>query len=105
MRSRLAILIAVLVAFTVYSLGVVAEEGYTGFLTLARSEPWAGQVLVDLVIALALFLVWMFRDARERELPAWPYALLVATLGSIGALAYLVHRTVREQRAPAPSAA
>ena len=98
--KSLAILATVLVAFTVYSLGVVAAHGYTGFLELALAEAWAGQMLVDLVIALALFLTWMLRDARERGLPAWPYALGILTLGSIGALAYLVHRQARALRAP-----
>lgn len=105
MKPRLVLLLVVLVAFTVYTLGVVAERGYTGFLELAVAEPWGGQMFVDLVIALTLFLVWMVRDARERGIAAWPYALLVLTTGSIGALAYLVHRTVREERAAAPATA
>ena len=70
MNRRLAILLAILVVFTVYSVGVVAAEGYTGFIPLALSEAWAGQILVDLVIALGLFLTWMRRDARERGIPA-----------------------------------
>lgn len=105
MTSRLPILIVVLVAFTLYTATVVAGHGYTGFLSLALAEPWGGQIFVDLVIALTLFLVWMLGDARERGLPAWPYALLVLTTGSIGALAYLVHREVRSARAPTPSPA
>ena len=63
------------------------------------------QVFIDLVIALTLFLVWMFVDARERAIPAWPYALLILTTGSIGALAYLVHRAAKSVRAAAPQAA
>ncbi len=104
MKSQLAFLAFVLIAFTLYTVGVVLEEGYTGFLTLAWREAWAGQMFVDLVIALTLFLVWMLRDAREQALPAWPYALLILTTGSIGALAYLVHRSARGMRL-APAAA
>lgn len=95
MKSQLAILLVVLAAFGLYTAGVVVEAGYTGFLTLAWNDPWGGQMFVDLVIALALFLTWMLRDAREREIPALPYVLLTLTTGSIGALAYLVHRTLR----------
>lgn len=105
MKSRLVILLVVLVAFSGWTLAIVADRGYTGFLALAVAEPWAAQMLVDLVIALSLFLVWMLRDAREQGIPAWPYAALVLTTGSIGALAYLVHRTLRSASAPLPSAA
>ncbi len=105
MKSPLAILLAALIAFTVYTLGVVVDHGYTGFLTLALAEPWGGQMFVDLVIALTLFFVWMLRDAREQDIRAWPYAALLITTGSIGALAYLVHRTAKSMRSPAPSTA
>jgi len=105
MKSRLVILLAVLFAFSAWTLAIVADRGYTGFLALAAAEPWAAQMLVDLVIALALFLGWMFRDAREHAIPPWPYAALVLTTGSIGALAYLVHRTLRSAEAPLPRAA
>jgi len=106
MSSRLAILALVLAAFTLYTAVVVASHGYTGFLILALAEPWGGQMFVDLVIALVLFLSWMVPDARERGIPAWPYLLLVLTTGSIGALAYLVHRTAKaDRREAAPSPA
>ncbi len=102
MKSQLSILILILVAFSVYTFAVVFEHGYTGFLILAWNDAWGGQVFIDLVIALTLFLVWMLGDAREEGLPALPYAALILTTGSIGALAYLVHRTARRERlAPA----
>ena len=66
MTSRFPILLVAFLAFTVYSLIVTASHGYTGFLTLALREPWAMQMLIDLVIALLLFLVWARRDARAR---------------------------------------
>lgn len=105
MRSQLAILSTVGIAFTLYTAAVVADHGYTGFLTLAWREPWGGQMFVDLVIALCLFLTWMLPDARARQIPAWPYVALILTTGSIGALAYLVHRSVKTGRAEAPATA
>jgi hypothetical protein len=95
MTPRFLILVAALLAFTAYSLVVVAGHGYTGFLTLAAREPWAMQMLIDLVIALGLFLIWAYRDARARGLPYWPFAAITLVLGSIGALAYLVVREVK----------
>ncbi|MAQ18644.1 MAG: DUF2834 domain-containing protein [Sandaracinus sp.] len=80
-------------AFAVYSAVIVLEHGYLGFVTdVALASDWGLQVVLDLVIALSLFLTWMVRDARERGLPAVPYVLGTLALGSVGALAYLVHR-------------
>jgi len=105
MRSQLAMLLTVSIAFTLYTAGVVADHGYTGFLTLAWSEPWGGQMFVDLVIALSLFLSWMLRDARAEQITPWPYVALILTAGSIGALAYLVHRSAKAWRSGAPPGA
>ncbi len=97
MNARLGLLIfgTVLLIFAIYTGIIVAHHGYTGFLILAMNEPWGGQMFVDLVIALVLFAVWMHTDAAEEQLPFWPYFVAILTTGSIGALAYLVHRFAR----------
>ena len=96
MKLRLFLLTAVFAAFTIYTTVVVVDHGYIGFLKLAMAGGWGAQVFIDLCIALLLFTFWMVRDARERAIPAAPYVLAVLTTGSVGALAYLVHRTLRE---------
>ena len=96
MKSRLFLLIAVFAAFAIYTTEVVFAHGYFGFLELAMTGAWATQVFIDLCIALVLFAVWMFPDARERGIPFWPYFFAILTTGSIGALAYLIHRTAKE---------
>ena len=96
MNIRLFSVIAVFVVFSIYSAVIVLDHGYTGFIELALTGGWAMQVFIDLCIALTLFAIWMFGDAKERSLPFWPYFITILTLGSIGALAYLVHRTIRE---------
>ena len=96
MRFRLFLLLTVFIVFTGYTTVVVVEHGYTGFIDLALAGGWGAQVFIDLVIALTLFLVWMIPDARERGIPSVPYVVLLFTTGSVGALAYLLHRTLKE---------
>lgn len=85
-------LVLLLAAFSIFSTVLVIDEGYLGFLRLAGREPWALQMLVDLAIACSVFAGWMWRDAAARGLRAWPWLLLILTLGSIGVLGYLVRR-------------
>ena len=86
----------VLAVFTAYSLWVVAGFGYTGFIALAMREPWALQLLLDLVIACSLGIGWMRADARQRGIASWPFIPVVVGLGSIGLLGYLVWRGLRQ---------
>ncbi|MFW2387727.1 MAG: DUF2834 domain-containing protein, partial [Polyangiales bacterium] len=79
-----------------YTAIVVANHGYTGFIDLALTGGWGAQVFIDLCIALTLFVFWMVPDARERGINPWIYFVAILTTGSVGALAYLVHRTVKE---------
>ena len=85
--ARIALLV-----FGVWTATIVLEHGYTGFITGALADDWAGQVFVDLVIALSIVMVWMARDAKQRGATVWPYLLLTLTLGSIGPLIYLSAR-------------
>ncbi len=95
---RLFAVLVVFAVFTAYTVSVMIGHGIFGFLTLAWQEPWALQLLLDLLLMLGLFSLWVLRDARARGLPAWPYAILALTMGSMGALAYLVHREIARRR-------
>ena len=90
--GKLAIAAVVLAAFGAYSIWVVWSYGYFGFLSLAGREPWAMQMLLDLVIACSFGSGWMLADARRRGIAAWPFVLATVALGSIGLLAYVVRR-------------
>ena len=79
-------------------------HGYLGFFEALVSSTAGVLVFTDLVIALTLAMLWMWSDAQERGLPFWPYTLLTLALGSVGPLAYLIHRELRArapQRVPA----
>ncbi|MGB5813476.1 MAG: hypothetical protein WBG86_23270 [Polyangiales bacterium] len=96
MKFQNFFLIAIFVAFTGYTGMVILEHGLTGFIDIAEAGGWATQVFIDLCVALTAFIVWMLGDAKARGIAAWPYALAILTTGSVGALAYLVHRSFRE---------
>lgn len=92
MTKQVAVPLTILVVFSAFSTWLVAGEHPLGFLINARDNPWGMQVLLDLVIACSLFVGFMRRDARQRGLPFLPYLVGILLVGSIGALAYLVHR-------------
>ena len=80
----------VLVAFSGLSAYALHQHGACGFLHQAVANSAAVTLSTDLVIALSLVSVWLFRDARARGKSPWPYLILTALLGSVGPLAYLV---------------
>jgi hypothetical protein len=94
------ILAAVLAAFTALSAVALWQHGYWGIIA-PHFETWGAlQVLVDLVIALALVMVWMWRDARAIGRNPWPWIALTLVAGSFGPLGYLL---TRPQAAPVPA--
>lgn len=95
MTPKLIALDLVLTAFTGLTLWGIHVHGYLGFFEALGSTTAGVVVFVDLVIALTLALLWMQSDARERGLPLLPYAALTLAFGSVGPLAYLIHRELR----------
>lgn len=90
--KQVVVFAAAFVAFTAYTLSVMAGHGVFGFIELAWREAWGGQLFVDLLVMLVLFSVWLVGDCRARQRAAWPWIVLTMTMGSMGVLAYLVHR-------------
>ncbi len=95
---RLGILALTFLAFTIWSTTIVESHGYFGFLTLAAREPWGAQMLVDLSLSLAVAWAFLVPDARRHGIPWVPYVVTTLALGSIGVLAYLIHRELRAPR-------
>src|SRR5262245_21095126 len=91
------VLAIVLAAFSALNVYAVETYGYVGFFEAVFSSTAALVVLTDLVISLTLVMLWMVGDARERQLPLWPYLALTLALGSVGVLSYLIHRELRER--------
>jgi hypothetical protein len=82
----------VLADFAALNAYVVYRYGYLGFYELALANAATVTLFVDLVIALGLVSLWMWRDARARGRSFWAYAPLTLLFGSVGPLLYLVRR-------------
>ncbi len=92
MNMKLLALWFIFIDFTAFTAYVVWQEGYFGFLTMAMGGLWNLQVFMDLVIAGLLIIVWMFNDAKQRGVNAWPYVIATLFLGTIPPLWYLIRR-------------
>ena len=97
------LLASVLVDFTATTAYAVYQHGLAGIAEAATANMASIALTADLVVALSLIAVWMYRDARARGVSPLPYLLLTAGLGSVGPLVYLLRRD--EEEAPVPLAA
>ena len=93
--TKTLVLGLVLAAFSVLTFEAIATYGYVGYFEALLSNLPGIHVSADVFIALTLVFIWMSIDARERSLPFWRYAILGLLFGSVGPLAYLIHREVR----------
>jgi hypothetical protein len=84
------ILIVTLIAFLALTTMAVWQHGYWGIFQPLIKDLAGMQVLVDLVIALGIFLIWMWNDARSAGRNPLPWVFLTFATGSIGALIYLL---------------
>lgn len=84
------LLTATLVVFGAITAIAVWNHGYIGIFAFQFSS-WAGvQVLVDLLIAVVIFLFWMVPDAKAKGRNPWPYLIISLLGGAFGALFYLL---------------
>jgi len=80
---------AVLFLITAYA---IYREGLVGMTTPFKTSIWTWQYFADLVIALGIVMVWIWRDCRNRGKS--PHLWIIATFltGSFAPLAYLYFR-------------
>lgn len=86
------LLLALLLPFAALTAAALWQHGYLGILLPHFRSLAAGQVLADLVIALLLVLVWLWRDARGSGRNPWPWVAATLIFGSFGPLLYLLTR-------------
>lgn len=88
-KRILYVAFAVLLAVTAFAL---FREGFAGMKTPFVASFWTWQYFIDLVIALGLVMIWMWRDCRARGKNPIPWIVVTFMLGSLIPLAYLIVR-------------
>jgi hypothetical protein len=91
-----SLLIITLILFGALSAAALRQHGYWGIFAPHFQSFGGAQVLADLVIALALVMVWMWHDAKATGRTIWPWIGLTLALGSFGPLIYLLTRKSRQ---------
>lgn len=86
------LIILTLILFGVLTGAALWQHGYWGIFLLPLQTLAGSQVLADLVIALTLVLIWLWRDARASGRNPWPWVVATLAVGSFGPLAYLLIR-------------
>ena len=89
---RRTLLTTTTVLFGALTAAALWQHGYWGIFEPHFQSFGGAQVFADLVIALALFLGWMWHDAKATGRNPWPWIAATLTLGSFGPLFYLLTR-------------
>jgi hypothetical protein len=84
------LLIVVLVLFGALTAAALWQTGVLGIVDWHVKSFGGGQVFTDLVIALALAMVWMWHNAKATGRNVWPWLALTLATGSFGPLLYLL---------------
>jgi hypothetical protein len=85
-----------LVAFLDLTAYAVYHHGLRGVFELLTANAVTLLATTDLLIALTMVTVWMWRDARDRGVSPVPYAIVTLLIGSAGPLLYLIRRAGAE---------
>jgi drug/metabolite transporter (DMT)-like permease len=86
-----------LIVFGTLTVIALWQHGYWGIILRNFENTASMQVFADLVIALALILVWMWRDAKASGRNIWPWIAVTLVAGSFGPLCYLLTKRSANQ--------
>ncbi len=92
------LIVITLVLFGAVSAAALWQHGYWSIVTPHFQSTAGAQVFADLLIALTLVLIWMWRDASTQGRPFWPWLMATLAFGSFGPLLYLLTRRTSPPR-------
>ena len=83
-------LILALIALGAVTAVALWMEGLAGILGAIAHSYGSMQIFTDLIIALTLVMVWMWRDAKNTGRNIWPWIVITLVTGSFGPLLYFI---------------
>ena len=86
------IVITTLILFGALTAIALWVDGLVGIFASFTSSWGSVQIYVDLVIALAMIMVWLYRDARAQGRNPWPWIVATLAVGAFSPLVYLLVR-------------
>ena len=89
------LMFAVVGGYTAY---VLFTDGYMSIVHAALVSPAAIQITLDLVAALLLVLMWIYKDARSLNSNPWPWMIATCIIGTSAPLLYMLVRERRRSR-------
>ena len=92
------ILIVTLVLFGALTAAALWFDGVIGIFASIVSSWGSAQIYVDLVIAVVIINVWIWRDAKTNGKNPWPWIIASFIVGSFSPLVYLLVRRSDEQQ-------
>lgn len=92
MNNKLPLYGVMFLAVFGYTAYVIATDGYISIVHAAMASPAAIQITLDLVAALLLVVMWIYKDARNLNSNPWPWIIGTCLLGTSVPLLYLVIR-------------
>lgn len=85
-----ALLILALIVHGSITAAALWTEGLAGIVAAIGHSYGSLQIFADLVIALSLVMVWMWRDAQGNARSIWPWIAFTLVAGSFGPLLYFL---------------
>ena len=89
---RKPLLILALIALGAVTAAALWQGGLVGIIGAIAQSYWSLQIFADLVIAMSLVMVWMWRDAKSTGSIIWPWIVITLIAGSFGPLLYWITR-------------
>jgi uncharacterized membrane protein len=84
------LLILALIALGAATTIALWQDGLVGISAAIVHSYGSMQIFSDLVIALTLVMLWMWRDAKSSGRNIWPWIVVTLVAGSFGPLLYLI---------------
>lgn len=85
-----SLLILALIALGAVTAVALWMEGLGGIFGAIAHSYGSMQIFADLIIALTLVMVWMWRDAKNTGRNIWPWIVITLVAGSFGPLLYFI---------------